>query len=101
MEFAGRNAVTPSQNQKRAFRFARWCLSGPTAIRVLEKSFFDLGVHSMQPLLRPLAFLAISLRLSLEFVYPFLCRTKLLREFLRHVEGFATVGLSSPRCFMQ
>ena len=55
----------------------------------------------MQPLLCPLAFLAISHRLSLEFVYPFLCGTQLLREFLRYIEGFPTVGLSSPGRFVQ
>ena len=39
-------------------------LPGPTIIRLPEKSVLDLTVHVMQPLLRPFAFLAVSLRLS-------------------------------------
>jgi hypothetical protein len=79
----------------------RYDLSGPTIIRLLEKSVLNLTVHAMQPLLSPLASLAISFRLGLQFLYPIFCRAKLVREFLRHVERLSTVGLSGTGCSMQ
>jgi hypothetical protein len=66
-----------------------------------EKSILDLTVHVMQPLLRPFALLAASLSFGLKFAYPLLCRAKLVGEFLRNVDGLATVGFSSSGCFTQ
>jgi hypothetical protein len=50
------NMIPPQSKSKSRFPLYAVVLSGPTAIRLLEKSILNLGVHSMQPLLRPLAF---------------------------------------------
>jgi hypothetical protein len=76
-------------------------LPGLTIVRLPKKLVLDLTINVMQPLLRSFAFFVASLRLSFQFAYPLFCRAKLMREFLRHVDGLSTVGLSNPGRLVQ